>query len=186
MGGISFNKEAVKAKLKASLNSPEGKKKIAMAGENAIRTKSGIISGLDSAHTPEEAAQKFLEVLQSSIRSSGLSAGVIDAVSNWKAPGSSTRLGDGHYAISVNFAGEEFRFSLDMQKYGGISNIVSLYDSGAKNGGTMRPVHGEWHGKETWSRTVIPGAHFIDSAINEFMANYASKYNVTGITRIDV
>ena len=46
----------------------------------------------------------------------------------------------------------------------------------------MRPVHGMWHGHETWSRTVIPGAHFVDNAVSSFMGNYASEYNVIDIS----
>lgn len=172
MSDISVNRPSIRAKLRAALSTPAGKKKIMEAGVNTKGLK-----------TPEAAAEKFLEILQKTIRSSGLSSGVMDAVSDWKTSGV-TYLGDGHYMTGVTFAGEEFRFSLDVQRYGGIENIVALYDQGVNH--TMRPVRGEWHGKETWSRTVIPGAHFIDSAITEFMTSYASKYNVTGITKVGI
>ena len=51
-----------------------------------------------------------------------------------------------------------------------------------KLNGYTQTNSGIWHGQETWSRTVIPGAHFVDDAVSSFMGNYASEYNVIDIS----
>lgn len=108
-----------------------------------------------------------------------MSEGAIDAVSNIEH-GSAHSVGHNTYIIGVYFVGDMTRPSLDEAKYGGINDIVALFNNGVDH--TMRPVHGLWHGKETWSRTVIPGTHFIEQAVTDFMGNYASEYNVTNIS----
>lgn len=129
-------------------------------------------------HTPEEAGEKFVEVLKSNIAGCGLSEGVASALGDVVCSGA-TDLGDGHFTVSVSFAGDLFRFSLDPDRYGGIDNLAALYNYGV--GHTMRQVFGYWHGELTGSRTVIPGAHFMEAAVAEFMGSYAAEYGVTGI-----
>lgn len=58
--------------------------------------------------------------------------------------------------------------------------MAALLNNGVDH--EMNRVHGIWHGQETWSRTVIPGAHFVDDAVSSFMGNYASEYNVIDIS----
>jgi hypothetical protein len=132
-----------------------------------------------SPNLPEEAAKKFIEVLQNEINSCGLSAGAIDAISNLEHT-ATQRTGENTYVIGVYFAGNLSRPSLDEAKYGGINNLAALFNNGVDH--TMHPIQGEWHGSEIWSRTTIPGTHFVDSAIRNFMSSYASKYNVTDIS----
>ena len=105
--------------------------------------------------------------------------GAIEAISDI-SHGSAHMIGDNIYLIDVFFVGDMSRPSLDESKYGSINDIVALFNNGVDH--TMRPVHGLWHGKETWSRTVTPGTHFIEQAVSDFMGNYASEYNVINIS----
>lgn len=174
----SINIESILTKAKAHMKSNAGQCKInnivnkVMCGK--IRLQSSAIT-----HTPEEAAAKFISVLQDSINSAGLSENAISAVSNIEH-GSAHSIGRNTYLIDVFFVGDMTRPSLDEAKYGGIDDIVALFNNGVDH--TMRPVHGLWHGEEVWSRTVIPGTHFIEQAVTDFMGNYASEYNVTNIS----
>lgn len=174
----SINMESILAKAKAHMGSNVGQSKVDNVVNKVMLGNIRLQSG-GTTHTPEEAAAKFIEVLQSSIGSAGLSEGAIDAVSNIEH-GSAHSVGHNTYIIGVYFVGDMTRPSLDEAKYGGINDIVALFNNGVDH--TMRPVHGLWHGKETWSRTVIPGTHFIEQAVTDFMGNYASEYNVTNIS----
>lgn len=134
--------------------------------------------GGGSIHSAAEAAQKFIEVLRNHINTSGLSSNAAGALQDISF-GSPSYSGN-RCTIEVFFSGDMHRDSLAPASYpGGISSLDELLDQGV--GHRMRPVRGVWHGKTITSRTVIPGAHFIDAAISDFMSSYASEYNVTGI-----
>lgn len=174
----SINMDSILAKAQAHMGSSAGQSKVNTVVSKVMLGNIRLQSG-GTAHTPEEAASKFIEVLRSSINSAGLSEGAIGAVSNIEH-GSAHSIGNNTYIIGVYFVGDMTRPSLDEAKYGGINDIVALFNSGVDH--TMRPVHGLWHGRETWSRTVIPGTHFIEQAVADFMGNYASEYNVINIS----
>lgn len=172
------NTDAVLRKVQAYTETPAGKKKVQNFIKQAkvahIRLSSGQV-----IHTPEEAAGKFIEVLHNSIDSSGLSSGAISAVSDIEH-GAAQSIGENKWVIDVYFKGDLSRPSLDDERYDGIDDIVALFNNGVDH--RMHPVHGDWHGKETWSKTVIPGSHFIEQAIRDFMGNYATEYNVIDIS----
>lgn len=174
----SINMDSILAKAKAHMGSSAGQSKVNTVVNKVMLGNIRLQSG-GTAHTPEEAASKFIEVLRNSINSAGLSEGAIGAVSNIEH-GSAHSIGNNTYIIGVYFVGDMTRPSLDEAKYGGINDIVALFNNGVDH--TMRPVHGLWHGRETWSRTVIPGTHFIEQAVADFMGNYASEYNVINIS----
>lgn len=177
MSGIIFNETSIKSKCAAAMKGDSVRTRMKAAGTKAISTGVGGKNG--AVYTPEEAAAKFIEVLQSTIAGSGLSTGAVDAVSNIDHTPAS-QIGDsGAYGVTVYFSGDASRPSLDEAKYGEIDDIVLLFNNGVDH--TMRPVHGYWHGREVWSRTVIPGAHFIEQAVSDFMRNYAVEYNVVSI-----
>ena len=174
----SINMGSILAKAKASMESNTGQSKVNGVVNKAMLGNIRLQSG-GNIHTPEEAAAKFIEVLRNSIEGTGLSEGAIEAISNIEH-GSAHSIGHNTYIIGVYFVGDMTRPSLDEAKYGGINDIVALFNNGVDH--IMRPVHGMWHGEETWSRTVIPGASFIEQAITDFMGNYSSEYNVTNIS----
>ena len=140
------------------------------------RVSLGVANG--SIHTASEAAEKFIEVLKNHISTSGLSANAAGAISDFSF-GTPACVGS-RCTIGVSFAGNMHRESLAPGKYpGGIDRLDELLDQGVDH--KMRPVHGEWHGQTVWSRTTIPGAHFIEAAKRDFMASYGREYNVVEI-----
>lgn len=169
---------SILAKANRYLNGAEGKRRIreltdkVMLGE--ITLSSG--GGRGTIHTPEEAADKFIEVLRRTIASSGLSIDAFDAISDFDYT-RAVKVGD-KYIVNVYFVDDMHRDSLYPMGYNGISDLASLLDSGysAKN-----YVYGDWHGERIRSRTTFPGVHFMDQAVADFMGNYASEYNVDEI-----
>lgn len=174
----SVNMNSILAKAKVYMKSKAGQGKVntmmskVMLGN--IRLQHGGV-----VHTPDEAASKFIEVLRNSINTAGLSKGAIEAISDIEY-GSAYEIGHNTYLIGVYFVGDMTRPSLNETRYGGINDIVALFNNGVNH--RMRPVLGLWHGEEVWSKTVIPGTHFIEQAVTDFMGNYASEYNVTSIS----
>lgn len=184
MAGINW--DSILAKANASLKTPENVKKIEgildliiTAGKFPIG--GGVTgAGNGSFHTPDEVANKFIEVLKQTIGSSGLSSNAIDAISNFyhTAP---SGVGGGKYTIRIYFGGDLSRDSLGPKKYPeGINDLAELLNDGVDH--TMKQVWGTWHGKHYGSRTVIPGAHFMEEAVNTFMSSYAKEYGVIDIT----
>lgn len=75
----------------------------------------------------------------------------------------------GVISISLSFRpGSMFRPSLDPEEYPeGIQNIVLHFTHGWS---ARRPIRGEWHGTEVWSRVTRRGSSFMQDAVNEFNA----------------
>lgn len=174
----SINMGSILAKAQAHMGSNAGQAKVNTTVEKVMLGRITLKSG-GKTHTPEEAAEKFIEVLRNSIGSSGVSSDAAAAISEL-SHSSAVRVGANVYTIEVFFTGDLSRPSLVPGKYGGINNLAALLNNGVDH--EMNRVHGIWHGHETWSRTVIPGAHFVDDAVSSFMGNYASEYNVIDIS----
>lgn len=85
---------------------------------------------------------------------------------------------DGTSVIYINFGGDLSRDSLYKEKYGGVDNIIAIFNNGyhAKN-----YVYGYWHDQPTHSRKNRDGLHFIQQAISDFNDVYGNRYNVTAI-----
>lgn len=169
MAGINWS--SILGKAQAHINKPETQKEIRKKMDAVML---GIAPNPGGCHTPEEAADKFIEVLGKTIDSSGLSPEAVEAVKhlNYTKP---YKLNDGTYLVTVYFDVDMSRPSLSA-KYDGINDIAELLNDGVDH--TMNRVWGEWHGRHIGSRTTIPGAHFMEQAIIDFMGNYASEYNV--------
>lgn len=145
-----------------------------------------------SIHSPIEAAEKFIEVLQNEIRGLGVNGGdfaagmlgptAVSALTKLEhsAP---VKIGKYKYRIDVFFAGDLHRESLAPDKYDGVDNIAVLLNYGY---GARHSVYGVWigHGSpRIQSLQSRCGAYFIESAVANFMQEYASGY---GVSRIDV
>lgn len=143
------------------------------------------------------AAAKFIEVLQNEIQSHAVSAGgggfsagglgstAIEALIKLEHD-QPVKVGRNRYQIGVWFTGDLSRESLVPGKYDGVENIAALLNTGYTAG---HRVYGVWkgHGDERRaSLTERDGAHFIENAIRDYMANYAKEYGVIDIEVDDV
>ena len=174
---LKANMDSILSKAKNYVNSSNGQKEFNQIKSDIIKGVRRSSSG-KSVHTPEEAAQKSVEVLKQEISSSGLSGEAVAAISELSISGA-TEIGEDTYTINVSFSGDLYRPSLNVEKYGGINDLAELFDAGA---GPMNRVYGMWHGNYIGSKTTIPGANFMDAAVSTFMSSYADEYNVTSIS----
>lgn len=173
MAGV--NMDALVGRFQRFLNTPAGIERRKQVAGDAY--KAG--ESMNGMHTPEEAADKFIEVLHKTIMSSGLSANAAEAIGNDWDYGTVEDLGDGKFKIVVFFTGDPHRESLYPEKYDdGITDIAELLNYGT---GKMKAVWGVWHGEDIVSRTLIPGLHFMETAVTDFLGNYAAEYNVTSV-----
>ena len=168
------NLSSIDAKLKAYLNSDAGKKRVR---EHVRACMLGISVAPGGIHTPTEAADKFIEVLGKTIDSSGLSEDVKESIKHLKCT-RPEELNDGTYRIVVFFDTELDRPSLNGTDT--LRDLAELYNDGVNH--EMQQVWGYWHGELVGSRTSIPGAHFMETAVQTFMTSYAGEYNVKSLT----
>lgn len=173
------------------------KKRIEEVTDNYFLGDIGILSfasnnGSSRPHSPHEAAAKFIDVLRNTIESLGigdsgdfasghLGTTAVSALTKL-SHGSPAKVGKNKYLIDVNFDGDLHRDSLALDKYDGVDNIAALLNSGYRAGHT---VYGVWlghhHDQRIGSLPMRDGAKFIESAIKDFMSNYATEYGVTNI-----
>lgn len=171
----SANISGIVQKAMAYMDSPKMREKVKKHIDSVMI---GIRVAPSGIHTPEEAAQKFIHVLENTINSSGLSENAKSAILHLDY-GKPQILRDGSYQIRVFFTGDMTRDSLQPYKYGEIEDIAELFDTGVDH--KMHAVSGSWHGEKVWSRTVIKGAGFMDQAVSDFNGNYAADYGVIDV-----
>lgn len=86
---------------------------------------------------------------------------------------------DGVNKIRVWFTTDPYRPSLVPEVYGGVHDIVLLLNDGVDH--NMASVYGKWHGEYTYSKTQILGTHFLENAVNEFLAKRQKDYGIKEI-----
>ena len=165
----NINWGSIMKKANAFLHSKEGKAAIKSRGKNTY----------DEAELVTEAAEMFIEVLRDSIHSSGMSANVASAIDALSHDSAVINDGKAIGKINVYFDGDLSRPSLDVSRYGTLDDLAELFDTGVDH--TMKRVWGTWHGNRVGSSTVIPGTHFMESAVSNFLSGYGSEYNVVSV-----
>lgn len=107
-------------------------------------------------------ANQAVDILRSSIAGSGTPDDVVGALQdisyNIRSSGGASKI---QFSVDISFSSVS-RASLVPETYGGINNLAALYNNGVNH--VMHPVHAEHYGQEIWSRTVIPGTHFMQAA----------------------
>lgn len=162
------------------------------AGTPASKGRTITIVGL------QRAADKFIEVLKGEIASLGVGEGsggfsngklgptAVSSLSILKH-GRPYKTGKNKYQIAVWFADDLQRDSIVPDRYDGVNNIAALLNNGYKAGNT---VYGIWTGHHNNQRisslSERDGAHFIESAIRNYMTNFAPEYGVVEIEVDDV
>lgn len=181
MGSESL--DAIFKELENYVKSSEFQKEIAKNADQYGAVGEGLT-------VAQEAGKKFADVLKQTIETSPLSAGVVEAISNIGVE-PPKHIKENTYQVTVYFKDDLSRMSLSPSRYNPINDLAELYNDGVSH--RMKRVYGKWYSKtgyrawDGWgnqrvgSRTVIPGTHFMEQAINEFMQNYAPKYGVVNI-----
>lgn len=176
MAGINWG--SIMKKAEAYMETPAAKKKTQkIIDEYAF----GVRTGGKGGHSVKEAGDRFADVLYDAIHTSGLDREVLDdnmgiMVSDPK------KLRDGTYMVIVTLPSKMRDTMSSLKSYYPV-DLVELYNDGVDH--VMRQI---WEtdatGRKTTSRTVIPGSHYMEQAIINFMGNYAYEYNVISVERI--
>ena len=140
---------------------------------NIKRTKAGsrIITYRDML----DAGDKLVQQIRSSAQGCDLPPSVLAHFDSLKR-GKAERLPDGSYVMEISFTDDLSRPSLQPEKYGGVRNIVAIFNNGypanANRSEAISHVSGFWHGKETVALPQRAGLYFMQDAVNDFNLNY--------------
>lgn len=183
MAGI--NMDSIIAKAKEHMKTPKRQAEIRRKVDSAmIGSGGGGGGGGGGNHPPSarEAGAQFAKVLEQAINSSGIPASVADAITHIVVD-IPVNLGGGKYLVKIKFApfADGMRQSMSTKKSYPAVNLVDLYNDGVdhfmqqiferdKNGALVAV-----------SNIFIPGAHYMETAVANFMGSYASKYNVISL-----
>ena len=193
---MKINMESIIKKAEKRLKEPDMEKKIMQACDNIILGKKA--SSGKQKFAPEEAAQKFVDVLKTEILNSAgtncaagqLGPTAISALTNIGLDGGVQKIGKNRYQIGVSFKGNLSRDSLYLDGYDGIDNLAALLNNGYN---AKASVYGYWMrpGGTLFTDNIRSlqnraGANFVGRAVNSFMSSYAAQYAVVKITTDDV
>lgn len=194
----TINMKSILDKAKSYTASAKFQKRIEEKTDEVILTGGGGISWNGKSITiggASAAAGKFIEVLQNEIRSLEASSGFAEGRLGHTAVaaleklehGSPCKIGKNKYQIDVWFSDDLHRDSLAPDEYDGIDNLAALLNKGYT---AKQPVYGVWMGHSGgFNIASLPqrsGAQFIQNAIRDYMANYASEYGVLDIKVDDI
>ena len=185
----SINWGSIIAKAQERMSKSDMQKRVGAHVDNIVLNF--VASPKGTVVNPRRAAQKFIEVLQAEVQScAGMSAadgGLGDtavAALTQLTHGEPQKVGFNRYQISVSFKGKLERDSLDPSYFDGVDNIAAVLNKGYS---AKHTVYGTWPGHGYADVFNMPslreraGAHFIESAIRSYMANYAHEYGVVDI-----
>ena len=180
----SVNIDSIMDKIYAFEASDKGRKKMRKKydeyvknGTSKTQAGSRVLTRLEM----EKITNDFIDILTEHAAGCSLPESVLAHFSSLKAT-KPKRMADGSYTVDISFGDDLFRPSLDPGKYGGVSNIVAIFNNGyPKNKSRIEAishVEGWWHGKNTMALGFRPGLYFMQSAVNEFNAKYAGMFDI--------
>ena len=172
--GFTINEAAIQAKVSSSA-SLKGvlDSKIRQWVDSGVRP-AGMTGAVLTKAQMYEAAYKMKELVVS--RSAGLPISIRDDVQSFGI-GDISETGPGMYQIICGFKGATNRPSLAPDRYGGVENIIALFNNGYSARAT---VYGEWPGYgPAASLTMRPGTHFMNAAVDAFNSTYGGQYHAT-------
>ena len=174
----TINMDSILDKLYAWERSDKGQKKIQgtvnkYVRNNVRRTKAG--SRVVTENDMREAAKKLVQTIRDTALGCNLPSSVAAHFGSLKV-GKLQRQPDGSYIIEINFTDDLTRESLQPEKYGGVRNIVAIFNNGYPSdrgrSEAISHVSGWWHGKETTALEFRQGLYFMQDAVNDFNLNY--------------
>ena len=174
----------LRQKINNFLASHSGKNRVNKKLDDLL-TNGGTVESGETVYPIDEVANKFSSVLKNEISNSGLSADAESSIISGINI-DVKKVGIASFCITVRISpNDSSRPSLWPDGYpSGVYDIVGLLNEGAV---TRDAVYGVWSSHPEYgkipSRTIIPGAHFIDSAISTFETLYSKKYHVKSISK---
>lgn len=174
----TINMDSILDKIYAWERSDKGQKKIQgtvnkYVRNNVKRTKAG--SRVITEHDMKIDANKLVETIRGTAQGCGLPASVAAHFDSLKV-GKLERQADGSYKIEINFTDDLTRESLEPARYGGVRNIIAIFNNGYPSdrgrSEAISHVSGFWHGEYTTALGFRQGLYFMQDAVNDFNLNY--------------
>lgn len=173
-----INMDSILDKVYAWERSDKGQKKIQgtvnkYVRNNVSRTKAG--SRVVTQRDMLDAARKLVQTIKDTAHGCDLPTSVLAHFDSLSV-GKLQRQADDSYTIEINFTDDLTRESLQPEKYGGVRNIIAIFNNGypadRSRSEAISHVAGYWHGKETVALEFRPGLYFLQDAVNDFNMNY--------------
>ena len=173
-----INMDSILDKVYAWERSDKGQKKIQgtvnkYVRSNVSKTKAGgrVVTQRDML----DAAQKLVQTIKDTAHGCDLPTSVLAHFDSLSI-GKPQRQADDSYTIEINFTDDLTRESLQPEKYGGVRNIIAIFNNGypadRSRSEAISHVSGYWRGKETVALEFRPGLYFLQDAVNDFNMNY--------------
>lgn len=175
--GFTINEAVFQAAAASAANTAQGQAIINQILTQYIETgvrPAGVTGNIITKAQMQEAVEALKDMIVSG--GSSLPASVQANVRSLKA--GEIEGSPGNYTATLTFEGDLSRPSLDPDEYGGLDDIIALFNSGYNHNPIGR-VFGEWHGERVGNRTVRIGTHFVNAAIDAFNSTYGAKYFAT-------
>lgn len=174
----SIDLDAVRKKVKVWEYSNEGQHTLQKKVNNYIlhnveRTQAG--AKVLTRRQMIEYADKLVNSIRATANSYGLPESVAAHFDSLKR-GRCELQPDGSFAIEINFTDDLSRASLEPERYGGVRNIIAIFNSGyprdRSRSEAISHVSGWWHGTYTTALGSRPGLYFLQDAVNDFNTTY--------------
>lgn len=179
-----INTDAIMDKVYAYEKSDKGQKRMQQTLNKYIRNnvdKTQAGSKVLTQKRMKEAGRKLVEMLKQSANSCGLPDSVAAHFGSLKC-GNPIMQADGSYLMEIHFTDDLTRASLQPEDYGGVRNIVAIFNNGyPRDRGRSEAIShiaGWWHGKNTTALEYRPGLFFMQSAVNDFNMNYGRDFDI--------
>lgn len=174
---MNINWDSIMAKAQKRMESSDKKREIQKRTDDYML--SGRFDGPRPTWNVEDAAYKFVNVLLHAIYREGLPANV-EALLERIEVGTPFKWSDGKYKIYVYFENDLDRSSMSTKKDYYDINLAKLYNDGVDH--VMKQIfETDPNGILRVSSSVIPFTGFIEQAVDDFMGNYSTEYNVQNI-----
>lgn len=172
------NEDSILDKLYAWEHSGRGQKKIGDTVNRYIRrnvTKTEAGSRVITERDMIQAADRLVQSIKRHAQGCAVPPSVLAHFDSLSV-GKLHRQADNSYLIEINFTDDLSRESLQPDKYGGVRNIIAIFNNGypsdPSRSEAISHVSGYWHGKETVALESRPGLYFLQNAVNDFNANF--------------
>lgn len=179
----SIDMASIEKKILDYAKSPKGQKRMdktltKYVNQNVDITDAG--SEVVNKKKMKNAAKELIKLVKKAAASSDVAESVLADISTLTAS-EPRHIGGTTWEIELSFGGDLGRASLQPNKYGGVTNIIALFNNGyPADGGrseAIAHVRGFWHGEYISARPYREPLQFMQNAANEFNAIYGAKYN---------
>lgn len=181
MATIDF--ASIEKKIRSYAKSSDGKKRMDTTLKRYVNTnveKTDAGSVVINKRRMKEAADELVRFVQEAAYSSGVADSVLSDISTLKA-GKIKYVGGTTWEVELIFNSSLTRASLEPETYGGVTNIIALFNNGypkdAGRSAAIAHVSGFWHGDYVFARPSREALSFMQQAVNEFNAKYAMSHN---------